>query len=254
MNANLADLLNQVDHAKSRLAGCTPLPRHTASSLREKHHLDWIYHSNALAGNRLSLRETKVVLEGITIGGKSIAEHLEVIRHRDAIYHLEKMVRQNRPLDAQGILELHSILQTGQLSPRTSTSTTPDQDAKIADLVAQHRPPSGQHPLIHAARWHALFINQRPFPGQNGRLARLLLNYDLAQAGYLPAIIDIDDRQRYDAALNNAAALKTALARKETTPATDELAVLIIQACLRAFNLTLGLIAPAPAPVPAKPA
>ncbi|PKR56016.1 Fic family protein [Thalassospira marina] len=235
MNANLADLLKQVDHAKSRLAGFTPLPRHTASSLREKHHLDWIYHSNALAGNRLSLRETKVVLEGITIGGKSIAEHLEVIRHRDAIYHLEKMARQNRPLDAQGIVELHTILQTGRLSPRTST--TPDQDAKIADLVAQHRPPSGQHPLVDAARWHAHLINQRPFPGENGRLARLLLNHDLAQAGYLPAIIDSDDRQRYDAAL----------ARKETTPVTDELAVLIIQACLRTFNLTLGLIAPAAA-------
>ncbi|WP_168184948.1 Fic family protein [Thalassospira sp. MCCC 1A01428] len=244
MNVPLAALLKQVDHAKSRLDTCMPLPRHTASSLREKHHLDWIYHSNALAGNRLTLRETKVVLEGITVNGKSVAEHLDVIRHRDAIYHLEKMVAQNKLLDAQGILDLHNILQTGHLSP--SPGTTPDQHAKIANLIAQHRQPSGQHRLVHAARWHARFINQHPFPGENGRLARLLLNHDLAQAGYLPAIIDVDDRQHYDAALNKVASTG------DETPPTDDLAILIIQASLRILNMTLGLVAPALAK-PAEP-
>ena len=45
----------------------------------------WTYHSNAIEGNTLTLQETKVVLEGITVGGKLLREHFEAINHRDAI-------------------------------------------------------------------------------------------------------------------------------------------------------------------------
>ena len=64
-----------VDAAKSALDAARPLPPYTQASLREKLVLDWTFHSNALAGNTLTLRETKVVLECITVGGKSLREH-----------------------------------------------------------------------------------------------------------------------------------------------------------------------------------
>jgi hypothetical protein len=41
------------------------------------------------------MSETKVVLEGITIGGKSMREHLETINHRDAILLVEDLIKHN---------------------------------------------------------------------------------------------------------------------------------------------------------------
>ena len=62
-----------------------PFSEGLANSLHEKLIVEWTYNSNAIEGNTLTLSETKVVLEGITIGGKSMIEHLEAINHREAI-------------------------------------------------------------------------------------------------------------------------------------------------------------------------
>jgi Fic family protein len=66
--------------------------------LREKILLEWTYNSNAIEGNTLTINETKVVLEGITVGGKTMREHLEVLNHRDAITCVEEIVQKNEPL------------------------------------------------------------------------------------------------------------------------------------------------------------
>ncbi|MFX7507064.1 Fic family protein, partial [Acinetobacter baumannii] len=81
-----------IDADKARLDAARPLPQHTVASLRDKLVLEWTYHSNAIEGNTLTLRETKVVLEGITVGGKSLREHFEAINHRDAILFVEQVV------------------------------------------------------------------------------------------------------------------------------------------------------------------
>ncbi|MDF2670881.1 MAG: Filamentation induced by cAMP protein Fic, partial [Paenibacillus sp.] len=59
---------------------------------REHLIVNWTYHSNAIEGNTLTLSVTRVVLEGITIGGKTIHEHLEVINHKEAIVYVEESV------------------------------------------------------------------------------------------------------------------------------------------------------------------
>lgn len=79
-------LLNQIDAKKVMIDSKKPFPLHTLASLREKLLVEWTYHSNANEGNTLTLLETKVVLEGITVGGKKLREHLEVINHKEAIY------------------------------------------------------------------------------------------------------------------------------------------------------------------------
>lgn len=79
------DYFKEVDDKLFKLNSKRPLPTSTLKSLGENNILNWTYNSNAIEGNTLTLRETKVVLEGITIGGKSVKEHLEVIDHKDAI-------------------------------------------------------------------------------------------------------------------------------------------------------------------------
>ena len=79
-----------IDEKKAKLDKLRPFPQNTLKSLQEKIALEWTYHSNAIEGNTLTLRETKVVLEGVTIGGKSVKEHLEAINHKEAILYLNK--------------------------------------------------------------------------------------------------------------------------------------------------------------------
>lgn len=76
---------NHIDEKKKVLDNKRSLPVNTVKSLRENMLIEWTYNSNAIEGNTLTISETKVVLEGITIGGKSMKEHLEVINHKDAI-------------------------------------------------------------------------------------------------------------------------------------------------------------------------
>mgnify|MGYP000432227717 CR=1 FL=1 len=61
--------------------------------------LKWIYNSNAIEGNTLTLKETKVALEGITIGGKTLREHFEAINHKEAIEYVESLVIKNELLN-----------------------------------------------------------------------------------------------------------------------------------------------------------
>jgi Fic family protein len=98
MNLDLQPVLQAIDADKAKLDEARPLPTHTLASLREKLMLEWTYHSNAIDGNTLTLRETKVVLEGTTVGGKTLRGHFEVTNHRDAILFVEEIVAKNEDL------------------------------------------------------------------------------------------------------------------------------------------------------------
>jgi len=59
---------NKLDSLKQKLDSFRPLPPEIVCNLHEDLVLRWTYHSNAIEGNTLTLKETKVALEGITIG------------------------------------------------------------------------------------------------------------------------------------------------------------------------------------------
>lgn len=82
-----------IDSLKNKLDQSRPLSDFTSRNIESDLFLRWIYHSNAISGNRLTLFETKVVLEGIAVGGKKLKDHFEVINHRNAIYYVENIIR-----------------------------------------------------------------------------------------------------------------------------------------------------------------
>lgn len=103
----------RIDAKKEQLDRARPLPSGTLRSLRETMLVAWTYNSNAIEGNTLTLSETKVVLEGITVGGKSIREHIEVINHKNAIMFLEELVQSDKPLAERDIKNLHHLVLKG---------------------------------------------------------------------------------------------------------------------------------------------
>lgn len=219
INNNLAAKLQKLDAEKSMLDAARPFPQHTLATLREKLALEWTYHSNAIEGNTLTLRETKVVLEGITIGGKSLNEHLEAINHSHAIDFVQGLVNSGIDLGEREIKEIHQLVLSGINNNEAGryrrenvviagASTTPPSFLHLNDemegLLTWHRGANDMHPVERAAEFHTRFVEIHPFVDGNGRTGRLLLNFELMKAGYPPAVIRKEDRIAYYDALDDA--------------------------------------------------
>lgn len=99
-----------IDDLKAKLDQHRPLSPAIVKNLHEDLILRWTYHSNAIEGNTLTLLETKVVLEGITVGGKALSEHFEAINHRDAILYVEDIIKKDEPFSEWQIRNIHQLI------------------------------------------------------------------------------------------------------------------------------------------------
>lgn len=202
-----------VDDKKALLDKYRPLPPETVASIREHQNLSWTYNSNAIEGNTLTLIETKVVLEGITIGGKSMKEHLEVINHRDAIEFVEKLVAKKKLLGEWDIKNVHQLVLKGIDQENAGryrnvnvmiggTSFMPPDHLHVPQEMHKlmgwyEKEAKNLHPVERAGQLHNRFVTVHPFVDGNGRTARLLMNFELMQNGYPPTIILHEDRPVY---------------------------------------------------------
>lgn len=104
-------LQTRINDKKARLDALRPLPSAAMRRLNEQLTLEWIYNSNAIEGSTLTLRETQLILEqGITIGGKSLREHFEVINHKEAIKWVEDLATKAHPIGAYHVRQLHGLV------------------------------------------------------------------------------------------------------------------------------------------------
>lgn len=213
-------MFEQINEKKAWLDAKRPLPKYTLKSLREKLLLEWTYNTNAIEGNTLTINETKVVLEGITVGGKTMREHLEVINHRDAITYVEEIVQKSEPLSVWQIKHLHRLVLKGIDDEYAGVY----RDQQVFISGAKHTPPApflikeqmeqlidwyqketgNFHPITRGAMLHAIFVGIHPFIDGNGRTSRLLLNLELMKDGFPPVIIKVENRLAYYEALDKA--------------------------------------------------
>lgn len=205
---------------KQKLDKKRPLPKYTVKSLREKLFLEWTYNSNAIEGNTLTINETKVVLEGITVGGKTMREHLEIINHKEAISYIEDIVSENEPLSEWQIKNIHRLVLKGiddeyagiyrdqQVFISGATHTPPPAfkiKEKMEELIEwYYNEAPSLHPIVRGAMLHTIFVGIHPFIDGNGRTSRLLLNLELMKSGYPPIIIRVENRLTYYNALDKA--------------------------------------------------
>jgi len=192
----------------------------------------WTHTSTALEGNTLSLGDTHFILqEGLTISGKSIKDHQEVIGHARAIELLYLCL--NEPLTETIVFALHKAVQTDQVTdirnpngawkvdPNGTYMIGPDGSqvfieyampicvpALMADVIEAVNSvnlatviPATAHE--HYARIHMGVVHIHPFWDGNGRIARLLANIPLLRAGLPPLTIPQDERRTYIQILAN---------------------------------------------------
>ena len=186
----------------------------------------WTHTSTALEGNKLSLGDTHFVLqEGLTISGKPIQDHQEVIGHARAIDLLYQCL--NEPLTKSMVFELHKAVQTEQVTdihkPNGAWKVEPNGTHMVAadgrQVFIEYAMPSSVPVLMtevidftnavnvndisevtahdHYSKIHMGVAHIHPFWDGNGRIARLLANIPLLKAGLPPLTIPGEQRRTY---------------------------------------------------------
>ena len=208
----------KLDELKLKLDSFRPLDLSIVKNLHEDLVLRWTYHSNAIEGNTLTLKETKVALEGITIGGKTLREHFEAINHKDAILFMEDLSQKEERLTEYMIKLNHSL----NLKNIDDENKGKYRTTNVIISGAEHKPPQSfevqskmqefikkynenitkLHPIELASFVHIEFVKIHPFIDGNGRTSRLLMNLELIKAGFPPVVIELEDRLEYYKALD----------------------------------------------------
>lgn len=212
---------DQLTRKKKALDGYRPLPPALVRNLDEWFRVELTYTSNAIEGNTLTRRETAAVIEkGLTVGGKSLREHLEAKNHSHAIDAVNTLIRK-RPsqLTSHDLLAIHALILKSiddvnagryrNVPVRISGSAVVmPNPLKVPDLMEEFlrwlTARNSQHPVAFAGEAHYRLVTIHPFVDGNGRTARLLMNLLLLMRGYPPAIIRMRDCLAYIGALERA--------------------------------------------------
>lgn len=207
-----ADILTAIDIKKVNLDGMRPLTAGETQRLRDEFMVDFTYNSNAIEGNTLTLKETAMVLEGMTIDRKPLKDHLEAVGHRDAFLYIEDIAQNKARLRDTEIKVIHSLVLMNRPDDKgvyrripvtiAGAYTEPVQpyliEPKLAELLAENEErKKTMHPIERIARFHLEFEGIHPFIDGNGRTGRLILNLELIRNGYPAINVKFADRRRY---------------------------------------------------------
>lgn len=202
----------KINALAEELKAMRPLNETELKRLRDEFIIENTYDSNAIEGNTLTLRETALVLEGVTIGEKPLKDHLEAIGHKEAFEYVIGLANKNTPLTESVIKDIHILVLmndrenkgkyrsvpvriSGALhTPPQPYLVAPQMETLIADYAEAVK---SKHIIEAVAKFHLRFEGVHPFIDGNGRTGRLILNLELIKAGFLPVNIKFSDRRKY---------------------------------------------------------
>ncbi len=203
-------LLDIIDLKKKELNGRRPLTEGEVKRLQEEFIVEFTYNSNAIEGNTLTLRETDMVLRGLTIGQKPLKDHLEAVGHKEAFEFISELTKKNVPLSESVIKQVHFLVLADMKDDRGVYRRVPVHimgakhdpvkpyliQPKMEQLIEEYNR-SVEHIVTKLARFHLEFESIHPFIDGNGRTGRLLVNFELMKGGFPPIDIKFTDRIAY---------------------------------------------------------
>ena len=206
------NILAEIEYKKERLNAMRPLTRGELNRLRQEFMIEFTYNSNAIEGNTLTLKETAMVLEGMTVDQKPLKDHLEAVGHRDAFLYVTDIATKDVPLNESAIKTIHSLVLMNQPEDKgvyrripvriMGAFTEPVQpyliEPKMTELLLKNEERKAEMSTIERiALFHLEFEGIHPFVDGNGRTGRLIMNLELIRHGYPAINVKFADRKRY---------------------------------------------------------
>ncbi|MCF8245652.1 MAG: Fic family protein [Saprospiraceae bacterium] len=202
-----------IDELKDKWQAAKPLNNEQLRKLMEYFNIEYTYESNRIEGNTLSLQETSLVVnQGLTIGSKSMREHLEAINHAEAAEFIGELATQQDDVTKRTLLELHGLILKSidrenagrwrSVPVRISGSQHAPPEPYMLDKMMEDyfihysRQKGRMHPVILAAEMHERLVSIHPFIDGNGRTSRLVMNLVLLRNGYTIANLKGDNASR----------------------------------------------------------
>jgi Fic family protein len=155
--------------------------------------IEFIYNTEAIEGNTLTLEETRDVLEGKKIKGKK----RDVMEAKNMKKCIDFLFEHKEDIDEKMILKLHNIEMKGVMSDagkyrkvnvRVGNYICPRWE-EVSQLMREfvewyNEAKKHLHSFELAALMHLKFVKIHPFRDGNGRMTRLLMNFILMKAKY----------------------------------------------------------------------
>ncbi len=198
---NLEILLEQIEDLKKSLDSFRPLEGVHIEKLNQYFDEVYTYDSTSIEGNTLTLQETSLVLnKGVTIGGKSLREHFEIVNHKEAIDYIKDLVKNKIDFDKRVLLDIHHlILKNIDLSNAgkyrncdvmiSGSEYKPPTFLQVQNLMEDYfdfytKNKQDLNPVILSAQLHEKLVTIHPFSDGNGRTSRLIMNLILLKNAY----------------------------------------------------------------------
>ena len=124
-----------IKEKKLELDSRRPLTQGEMERLNEEFIVEYTYNSNAIEGSTLTLRETDMVLRGLTIDQKPLKEHMEAVGHKEAFEFVSGLVKDNAPLTESVIKQIHYLVLADKKDDRGVYRRVP-----VKILGAKHEP------------------------------------------------------------------------------------------------------------------
>lgn len=171
--------------------------------LEESELPELVYNSNAIENSTLTLQDTeKILLEQAVMRDVSVRELFEAKNLARVVEYLRD--RPDLSLTLETVLLLHKMLLGGindgvagrfrdsHEFVRVGSHIAPAPEhveRLLEELIADFKSADDEYFLERIARFHLEFERIHPFVDGNGRIGRVLINFQLAKLGYPPIII-----------------------------------------------------------------
>ncbi len=219
MDAKFFELDAKTEALRAKMAA---FPAHIIKSYQDRLDVSWIFHDNALEGVVLSYSELKAAIDQRIISDVTLIPMYEEVRYqKQAVDFVRETPAAKKPLavDLEFIRKLYAML-----TPEAVLKGCPYRrdnplhrlyyhEISGPDKISYRMRKLGDwlesdefaelHPVTRAAKAHYRLLAIYPWTKNSGKVARLLMNFILINAGYLPAVIHAIERQRYYEALRH---------------------------------------------------
>lgn len=168
-----------------------------------------VYNSNAIENSTLTLKETEKILLEVALSREVSLREVFEAKNLARVINYKRDKSQNHELDKELILLLHQMLIGGindKIAGRfrgkgefvrvgTHIAPAPERVEKIIEsILLEYSSDLSSYFLDKIAKFHLDFETTHPFCDGNGRIGRVLINFQLLAAGF-PRII-IRDKEK----------------------------------------------------------